>query len=645
MLYMCGIVAIFSGDNSPVSAVSLQRAMDSLVHRGPDGEGRWLSEDQQVGLGHRRLSIIDLAGGSQPISNHQGNLHIVANGEFYDFERIQEDLKQKGYQLQTHSDSEVALHLYDELGTQCVHHLRGEFAFVLWDERNQVLLAARDRCGVKPLYYSWHQGKLYIASEAKALFAAGVPAQWDHEFWFRANLGLFSPQRTFFKGVYQLPAGHFLTASSADFQVQKYWDLDYPNASREKSPQSEQAYIEQVRHQLSKAVRLRLRADVPVGCYVSGGIDSSAVLGIAATYSSRPVHAFTLAFEHESYNEESFAREAAKKAGALHEVIPIKQADLAEHFAEAVWHSEMVCINAGTAAKYLLSRATQKAGYKVVLTGEGSDEIFGGYVHVLMDMLRYNTKGQNEETVKQILENLQKNNQVGATAGFLPETISQPLENVQRLLGFVPTWIEANAKGYAKSLDLYSQDFTRRFSQRDAFRLFFNEVDVNRQMIGKEPVHQSLYLWTKTVLPYLFRILGDGVEMAHSIEGRAPFVDHHLIETVRDIPVPLKIRGMTVKHILREAAKPFLPESIYNRKKQPFFAPPSTLNLAGPLYQLTQDTIRSKAFTSVPYYDQASAIHLLDHLPDMEDSQRAAVDSTLMKMVSTCILQEKFGLT
>lgn len=642
---MCGIIAIFSGNGQPVSSVELQQGMDALSHRGPDGGNHWISGNQQVGLGHRRLSIIDLAGGSQPMSNHQGSLHLIANGEFYDFERTQQDLKQRGYQLQTHSDSEIALHLYDEFGTQCVNHLRGEFAFVLWDERNQVLFAARDRCGVKPLYYTWHEGKLYIASEAKALFAAGVPAQWDHEFWFRANLGLFSPQRTFFKGIYQVPAGHFLTASHSDFKIHQYWDFDYPETQSPTPIHSESDYIEQVRHQLSEAVRLRLRADVPVGCYVSGGIDSSAVLGIAATHSPHPVRAFTLAFEHESYNEEAFAREAAAKAGAVHEVIPIKQAELAENFADAIWHSEMVCINAGAAAKYVLSRATQAAGYKVVLTGEGSDEIFGGYVHVLMDMLRYNTKGQDEATIKHILEELKQKNQVGAAAGFLPETLSKPLENIERLLGFVPTWMEANAKGYAKSMDLYSQDFMQRFSQRDAFRIFFNEIDINRQLNHREPVHQSLYLWSKTVLPYLFRILGDGVEMAHSIEGRAPFVDHHLIESVRNMPVAMKIRGMSVKHVLREAAKPFLPESIYNRKKQPFFAPPSTLNLAGPLYQLTQDTLRSQAFSSVPFYNQAAAIELLDNLPNLEGPQRAAIDSTLMKMLSTCLLQEKFGLS
>ena len=641
---MCGIVALFSAHEQSISVQSLKQGMDCLHHRGPDDQNYWISPHQRVGLGHLRLSIIDLAGGQQPISNQAGDLHIIANGEFYDFERIQQDLKRWGYSLQTHSDSEIALHLYDEFGTQCLHHLRGEFAFVIWDERNQVLFAARDRFGIKPLFYAWHDGILHLASEAKALFAAGVPAEWDHEFWFRANLGLFSPQRTFFKGVYQVPAGHFLVASRASVEMHQYWDFNYPLSTDNTTQCSEADYIEQVRDKLNEAVRLRLRADVPVGCYVSGGIDSSTVLGVAAAHHSDPVQAFTLAFDHESYNEEAYARDAVANANAQHQVIAVEQTALAENFAEAVWHSEMVCINAGSVAKYLLSQATQAAGYKVVLTGEGADEIFGGYVHVLMDMLRHNTNGQDPQAVKQILDDLKRNNQVGAAAGFLPEEVSKPLENVQRLLGFVPTWLEANAKGYAKTLPLYSMEFMANFGQRDAFRTFFNEVDIKGQLAEREPVHQSLYIWSKTVLPYLFRILGDGVEMAHSVEGRVPFVDHELVETVCQMPVALKIRGMTVKHVLREAAKPYLPESVYRRKKQPFFAPPSTFNLQGALHQLTQDTIRSTAFASVPYYTQGAAIQLLDQLPHMDSGQQAMVDSTLMKMLSTCLLQEKFGL-
>jgi asparagine synthase (glutamine-hydrolysing) len=641
---MCGIVALFSRQE-PISETSLKRGIDSLYHRGPDAEKIWISDDGRVGLGHRRLSIIDLTSGDQPISNQDDTLHIIANGEFYDFERIQQDLKQKGYNLRTHSDSEIAIHLYNEFGTQCLHHLRGEFAFVIWDERNQTLFAARDRFGIKPLYYTMHGDILYLASEVKALLAAGVPANWDHEFWFRADLGLFSPDRTFFKNIYQVPPGHFLLASRTNFQLHRYWDFDYPITADVQPQQSVEDYIEQVRHSLNESVRLRLRADVPVGCHLSGGIDSSAILGIAATHTTKPITAFTLAFDHEDYNEEAFAREAVAKAGANHQVIPITQSDLAEHFADAIWHCEMVCINAGAAAKYLLSRAVQNAGYKVVLTGEGADEIFGGYVHFLMDMLRYNTKGQDEQTIKHILEELKRNNQVSAAAGFLPEEISKPLANVERLLGFVPTWIEANAKGHAKSLSLYSSAFMAHFGQQDAYRMFFNEIDVQGQLAKREPVHQSLYLWSKTVLPYLFRILGDGVEMAHSTEGRLPFLDHLVVEAVRNIPVSFKIRGMNVKYILREAAKPYLPDMVYNRKKHPFFAPPSTLKQNETLHQLIQDTLRSSAFASIPFYNQPAVVQFLDQIPGMNESQLASIDTTLMKMLSTCILQERFSLT
>ena len=642
---MCGIVALFSKQEQ-ISFSSLKRGIKCLNHRGPDGQNFWISPDRRVGLGHTRLSIIDLTGGDQPIANQDETLHIIVNGEFYDFERIQRDLKRWGYKLRTQSDSEIALHLYDEFGTQCLHHLQGEFAFVLWDERNQLLFAARDRFGVKPLYYTTYGDTLYLASEVKALFAAGVPAYWDRESFFLGNTGILAPNRTLFANVYQVPPGYFLLASQFSTQLRRYWDFDYPRLNDSPSQYIEGEYIEQLRCSLDEAIRLRLRADVPVGCYLSGGLDSSAVLGMATAHTSEPIQAFTLAFEQEAYNEEALAREMAAHAGANLQIIPIHQSDLAEHFADTVFQCEMLCINAHATAKYLLGRAVRDAGYKVVLTGEGSDEIFGGYVHFRQDMLLHNTEGQDEQTIQRLEEELKQKKQISAGILLTSDEATEALSSVRRTLGFIPAWMKTSAMRQFHSFPLYTTELINQFAQRDAYRLLLNQIDVQGQLAGRKPVHQSLYLWSKTVLPnYILRLLGDGVEMAHSIEGRVPFLDHHLVELVRNMPVSFKIRGLTEKYVLREAARPFITDTMYHRQKHPFLAPPSTFNPNEALYQLPQDILRSSEMASVPFYNQTAVIQLLKQIPDMNKSQRASIDPVLMKMLSTCILQERFGLT
>ena len=304
---MCGIVAIYSA-REPIRTDAVQRATLRLTHRGPDGQQTWLSADRRVGLGHARLSIIDLATGAQPIAGEDEALQIVVNGEFYDFERTQRDLEGRGHRLRTRSDSEIALHLYEDHGTACLHRLRGEFAFALWDGPNDTLFAARDRFGIKPLYYAVHRGTLHLASEIKALLAAGVPARWDRAAFFQANHFLGTPpDRTFFEGIYPVPPGHYLLASGGQVRLIRYWDFDYPAAvdARAASPDAE--YAERFRHALDEAIRLRLRADVPVGCYLSGGLDSCAVLGLAAAQRSEPIRAFTLTFDRADYDEGAIA--------------------------------------------------------------------------------------------------------------------------------------------------------------------------------------------------------------------------------------------------------------------------------------------------------------------------------------------------
>lgn len=640
---MCGIVAQFSRTGQ-ISEASLDRATRRLEHRGPDGQKVWIAPHRRVGLGHARLSIIDLTTGDQPIANETGTLHIVVNGEFYDYERIQRDLEQRGHHLRTRSDSEIALHLYEELGTHCLEHLRGEFAFVLWDEPNQALFAARDRFGIKPLFYAIHNDTVYFASEVKALFAAGVPAAWDHESFFHsADLGSQQGQ-TLYRGVFQVPPAHYLLATGSHINLQSYWDFHYPSLDRPQPALKEHEYTERFRHELEEAVRIRLRADVPVGCYLSGGLDSCSVLGLASRHRADPIRAFTLTFDHPDYDEESIAREMAARANAEFFPIPISQKDLADHFADATWNAEMMCVNAHGVAKFVLSRAVRNAGYKVVLTGEGSDEILGGYPHFRRDMLLHNPQGQNPQEVQNLLLQLEQSNPVSRGL-LLPDGETRPLDSVRGLLGFVPSWIETFSARSFKLHDLFSQDFAQSFADRDSYRTFFNSLDYWKQLHHREPVNQSLYLWSKTALPnYILTILGDRMEMAHSIEGRVPFLDHRVVECVTSLPVSQKIRGMTEKYVLREAAKHVLTDSVYRRQKHPFLSPPATLNPDEGLNSLMQDTLRGPILTSLSFFDRQKVIGLLDQLPAMDNSNRVVVDQVLMIILSACILHDRFQL-
>lgn len=638
---MCGIVGVFSPD-APVSREALESATRRIIHRGPDGQKVWIAPHGRVGLGHARLSIIDLETGDQPITSEDGRLHIVVNGELYDYERIQKELEAKGHRLRTRSDSEIALHLYEDLGAAALAQLRGEFALILWDETNQVLFAARDRFGIKPLFYSFHARALYLASEVKALFAAGVPARWNREALSRGASGGGHPANTLYDGVFQVLPGHYLVATRGGTQFHRYWDFDYRQAGDGAGSDAEHA--ERLHAALDEAVRLRLRADVPVGCYLSGGLDSCSVIGLASEHLSKPIRAFTLTFDQPDYDESVIAREMAGKSGAEYYPVPIRQDDLADHFADATWHSETLCFNAHGVAKYVLSRAVRDAGYKVVLTGEGSDEIFGGYPHFRRDMLLYDNGGQDPAVVSDLLAQLERNNPVSRGL-LLPDGQTVSTDSVKRTLGFTPSWIEATSGALFKLRGLLAEPVRDEFGGRDPYRALLDSVDVPGRLAGRAPVHQALYLWSKTILSgYILVVLGDRMEMAHSVEGRVPFLDHKVVELVVSLPVSAKIRGMTEKFVLREAARPVLTDTVYRRQKHPFLSPPATLEETGKLNQFMQDTLRGPVLKSMGFFDGERVTRLLDELPRMTPGERTVLDQGLMLILSACVLHDRFGL-
>jgi asparagine synthase (glutamine-hydrolysing) len=640
---MCGIVAAVSRDGN-LTREGICRATRQLQHRGPDAQHVWVSDDGRVALGHARLSIIDLETGDQPIASEDERLRLVANGEFYDFERIRAGLERDGHAFRTRSDSEIALHLYEDRGARAVHTLRGEFAFAIWDRRDDVLFAARDRFGIKPLYYTTWNGTFYLASEVKALAALGVPLRWDADMLYDLHFVSHPPDRTPFAGIWQLPPGSCLMADGEHVRVLPYWDWDYPCGDPAPAgAYDEREWIERLTVAFEEAVRLRLRADVPVACYLSGGIDSCAVLGVASRLSSRPLRAYTLSFDHADYDEVDLAADQARLSGAEFRRIDLRAEHLAEHFADAVWHAERPFANAHVVAKYLLSRAVRDSGIKVVLTGEGSDEIFAGYPHFRRDMILYGGNGDDPDTRAMRLAELEAANRV--SAGMLMPAGMTGMKAVQQTLGFVPSNLETWAQLGAGLLRMVDADFAERYRDRDTFRLMLSTLDVERQMAGRHPVNQSLYVWARTMLPnYILSNLGDRMEMAHSVEGRLPFLDHHVVGEAVQMPVSMKIRGLTEKYVLREAARPVLTDAVYRRQKHPFMSPPATLQQDGGLFAFLQDTLRSSALDGPGIYDRRKVTALLDAVPAMDAAARNRADGVLMWMTSLCVLHERMGL-
>ncbi len=625
----------------------LDRALETLHHRGPDAVGKWIAPDGRWFLGHTRLSIIGLENGDQPMSDTSGEVRLVVNGEFYGYRAIRDRLRAEGCVFQTESDSEIALHLYLREGMNLGRHLRGEFAGLLADRRNRALLAFRDRFGIKPLFYAVHEGDIFFASEVKALLALGVPAQWNREAVYQECFHFRPHSHTLFAGIYTVPPGHYAIAQNGEVSVYPYWDLKFPTqAELDADDRSDAEVVQGFRAVLDDAVRERLIADVEVASYLSGGIDSCAVLGLAQRHMDRPIRAFTLGFEDPLYDESVLARAQAQRSGSSFHPIPVSPRALADAYSDAVWHAETPFINGHGVAKFLLSRAVRDAGIKVVFTGEGSDEMLGGYAPFRQDVLLYNSAKQDPEIVQKLLAELAATNL--AVPGLLAnqEAPIPDLDTVQRRLGWIPSWMRANSVLGDRTRGFFRAEMAASVAGMNPYEVALSRLPIEERLEGRDPLNQALYLWAKIHLPnFILTFLSDRREMAHSIEGRVPFLDHHVAEYAAGIPIHMKINGMREKHVLREATRDVLIEKVYNREKHPFTTPPAKLGEHDAMLALFGDVFASSLLDEQPIFEPAAVRGLFQALPGLPAADRVRVDGLMNRIVSLTLMHQRFGMS
>ncbi len=565
---MCGIAGILHSEGQRAVEIGQLKAMAAvMVHRGPDDEGIFASGN--VGLVHRRLSIVDLATGHQPMPNEDGSIQIVFNGEIYNHADHRSGLEARGHVFATHSDTEVIIHLYEEYGDRCVDHLRGMFAFAIWNRRTKEIFIARDRLGVKPLYYvHTDDGSLFFASEIKALLATNalrpelnVAALPD----YLANRATCN-DTTMFAGVRRLPAGHTLRWTDGEIEIKRYWDVD-PGGAEEGNSRTVASYVEEWRELFRTSVRLRLMSDVPLGMFLSGGIDSSAIAGVMGQMVAEPIKTFSVAFNDPEANELEYARLAAQAFRTDHHEVLVEPSHFAAALPHLIWHEDEPLGHPASVPLYFVSQLAQRH-VKVVLTGEGSDELLAGYYRYRTTLLnlsagrlyhRFSTDG-----VRRLIQ--------GLAAGLAPDSLGRKL--TRTFLWRSPD-IDAlyfdNFAVFTRDMqrNLFSKDLQGQLEQVNPYAGVRHYFDAPS---SASLLQRLLYADLKTYLHELL-MKQDQMSMAASIESRVPFLDHRLVEFSTALPDRLKLHGWTTKYVLREAMKGLLPEPIIRRRKKGFPVP------------------------------------------------------------------------
>lgn len=562
---MCGICGKLNFDRQePVSQALLKRMMDVIRHRGPDGDGEYRSGP--VGLGHCRLSIIDLSTGEQPMCNEDGTVWVVYNGEIYNFPDIRSELQARGHKFKSTTDTEVIIHLYEELGPGAVERLRGMFAFALWDERKQLLLLARDRVGVKPLYFMNTGKALLFGSEIKSILADPSVDRCINPFAIDRFLTYYylPGSETLLKGIYKLEPGHYLTVIDGKVENRQYWDLEFPSSPRRISHQDA---VHELRSLLRRTVKDHMISDVPVGVLLSGGVDSTGILRYAVDQTDKQIHTFTIGFDDQAFaDERPYARLAAKTFGTAHHEITMSAQDFRDFLPKYVWHMEEPVCEPPAIALYYVSRLARESGVKVLLSGEGGDEAFGGYQNYRNLLLLEGLKsafGPTKGLLKLGFEVLALFGwkRVAPYAGLIDPSISKYYLS--------RTATPGSPFNQLKNI-FYLKDFKEAISDESSDlptrRLF-------ERLIGVSLLNQMLYVDTKTWLPDDLLIKADKITMATSVELRVPLLDFQVLEFAASLPQSYKVSGWRLKRILKSALVDSVPHKILNRKKTGFPVP------------------------------------------------------------------------
>jgi asparagine synthase (glutamine-hydrolysing) len=626
-------------DGGPADPKELGRMIATLNHRGPDASGIHVSGS--AGLAHARLSIIDLQCGAQPMSTADGNLWITFNGEIFNYIELREKLQGDGYHFLTRSDTEVILHAYREYGEDCVNHFNGQWAFAIWDAAEKKLFLSRDRAGVRPLFYAKTSNTFLFASEIKALFACpGFSRELDAQgidqiFTFWSAI----PPRTAFRNVLQLPPAHSLTVMKDSIRVEKYWSVPYLQSGQPSCNGHEGALAEELLHLLEDATRIRLRSDVPVGAYLSGGLDSTVTTALARAVVGDRLRSFSISFDDRDFDESNYQKEASAFIGTQHSEVSCSHADIASAFPEVIWHTEQPVVRTAPVPMFLLSGLVHQSGFKVVLTGEGADEALGGY-DIFKEAKIRRFWGRNLESkwrpllLKRLypyLQDFQRQPTAHLKHFFrvTAEDLSSPF------FSHLPRW-----ELTTKLKLLLSADFRAQTENYDAIREL--EASLPADFIEWPHFAQAEYLEAKYFLAgYLLSSQGDRMAMAHSVEGRYPFLDYRVVEFAAKLPARLKMKVLNEKYLLKRACRSVVPESILHRKKQPYRAPDGRCFFEPTAPAYVKELLSPSAIKKSAIFDSQAVTALVNKFAAGRASS-VKDDMALVAVLSTQILATRF---
>ena len=637
---MCGIAGIANFKRKEHHEAVLHPMLRAMHHRGPDATGLYLSD--AVGLGHARLSIIDLSGGHQPIHNEDRTVWIVFNGEIFNYPELRDELERIGHTFYTQSDTEVIVHLYEEHGADLFKTLNGQFSIAIWDHKKKALLLGRDRMGIRPLFYHQKGKRLHFASEIKALLTdKRIPRRLNAQ-TLTDVFTCWTPvdPLTAFDGIYQLPPGHLALFDQNGLQIRRYWQLDFTESDASRSLD---AWAEEMQALLLDAARIRLRADVPVGAYLSGGIDSTYISTLVKQNFNNRLNTFSVQFTDKRFDESSFQETAISAIQTDHRAIQCSDEDIGNLFPRVIWHTEVPMIRTAPAPLMMLSGLVRKSDFKVVLTGEGADEIFAGYnIFKEAKIRRFWARHPDSVCRPHLLKKLYPyifNSESGQPNAFLFGFFKKGLQEVASpVYSHLVRWQNtSHLKNFLINDLRTGQNNTEHFIGRVCDQL-------PSQYNNWTPLAQSQYLESTLFLSnYLLSSQGDRMAMANSIEGRFPFLDHRVVELAARMPAKWRLNGLTEKYILKHIARHQVPDQLIDRAKQPYRAPISRCFMCAEPPEYVPEMLSDEALNRAGYFDPVKVQRLVAKCRQQEGRLASERENmALVAILSTQLLDHQF---